>query len=141
MAEVKNRVLIEYEGVVEAEIKDGLLIEYVKTEEQVRDIILKYVKALESEIEVDKAVLVGSYARGCARGGEEIDVLIVSPNFEGISNGLHRKRLLTKKVANVHTLLLPRGAYTPDEYNNRPKELGLTYYKRTGKVIYDKSRN
>ena len=100
-----------------------------------RDIILKYVKALESEIEVDKAVLGGQLCQRAARAvGEEIDVLIVSPNFEGISNGLHRKRLL-------HTLLLPRGAYTPDEYNNRPKELGLTYYKRTGKVIYDKSRD
>ena len=81
-------------------------------------------------------------AGGCPDpdGWDDIDVVIVSPGFEDMRD-YDRRRLLARYSAKAHTLLLPRGAYTPDEYNNRPKELGLTYYKRTGKVIYDKSRD
>lgn len=139
MAEVNDRVIRSRNGVVEIEIKRGFVIAHPKTDEQARDIILEYVKALEEDINVEKAILVGSYARGCPQEWDEIDVIIISPDFKGIKNGVKRNNLLIDKAVKVHEWLLPRGGYTPDEYAHRGDELGLAMHKSFGKVIYEKS--
>ena len=141
MAKVGDRIIRSRDGVVEIEVKRGFVIAHPKTDKQVRDIILEYVDALQEDITVDKAVLVGSYARGCPGEWDEIDVIIVSPDFKGIKNGVERSSLLTDKAVRVHEWLLPRGAYTPDEYAHHADELGLARHKKLGKVIYDRNGN
>ncbi len=139
MATVKDRIIRRgRDGVVEVEIKDGFVVAHPKTQEQTRDLIMEYVEVLGDEIDVERAILTGSYARGCPREWDYIDLVIISPYFESISNGLDRMSFLIKRTINVHHWLNPRG-YTADEYDNRSSELGLGYYKRTGKVIYDKN--
>ena len=139
MAKVKDRIVRRgRDGAVEIEYKDGFVVAHPKTQEQTRDLIMEYVETLRAEIDVERAILTGSYARGCPREWDYIDLVIISPYFERISNGLDRKSFLIKRTINVHHWLNPRG-YTADEYDNRSSELGLGYYKRTGKVIYDKN--
>jgi predicted nucleotidyltransferase len=49
---------------------------------EVRDIILRFVKALtKNGIRVEKALLYGSYASGNFRSGSDLDLAIISPNF------------------------------------------------------------
>ena len=139
MAKVKDRIVRRgRDGAVEIEYKDGFVVAHTKTQKQTRDLIMEYVEVLRAEIDVERAILTGSYARGCPREWDYIDLVIISPYFEGISNGLDRMSFLIKRTINVHHWLNPRG-YTADEYDNRSSELGLGYYKRTGKVIYDKN--
>ena len=138
MAKVNDRVIRSRDGVVEIEVKHGFVIAHPKTDVQVRDIILEYVKALQEDIDIDKAVLVGSYARGCPGEWDEIDVIIISSDFKGIKNGNKRRDLLINKAVKVHEWLLPRGGYTPDEYAHHADELGLARYKAFGKVIYER---
>ena len=47
MVKSKDCVLIARKGVVEVEVKDGIIVAYPKTQEAVREIIMEYVKALE----------------------------------------------------------------------------------------------
>lgn len=139
MAEVKDRIIRRgRDGVVEVEVKDGLVIAHPKTQERARELIMEYVEVLSDEIDVERAILTGSYARGCPREWDQIDVVIISPYFESISNGLDRLSFLARRTRDVHHWISPRG-YTADEYDNRSSELGLGYYKLTGKVIYDKN--
>ena len=139
MAEVKDRIIRRgRDGVVEVEIKGGLVIAHPKTQERARELIMEYVGVLSAEIDVERAILTGSYARGCPREWDHIDVVIISPYFEDISDGFDRMRFLGSRTRGVHHWISPRG-YTADEYDNRSSELGLGYYKRTGKVIYDKN--
>ena len=138
MAKVNDRVIRSRDGVVEIEVKHGFVIAHPKTDEQVRDIILEYVNTLQEYIVVDKAILVGSYARGCPREWDEIDVIIISSDFKSVDNGYRRNDLLIDKAVKVHEWLLPRGGYTPDEYAHHADELGLARYKAFGKVIYER---
>ena len=139
MATVNDRVIRSRDGAVEIEIKHGFMIAHPKTDEQVRGIIVEYVEALQEDIDVEKAILVGSYARGCPSEWDEIDVIIISPDFKGIDNGVKRSDLLINKAVKVHEWLLPRGGYTPDEYAHHADELGLARHKAFGKVIYERS--
>lgn len=140
MAKVGDRIIRSRDGVVEIEVKHGFVIAHPKTYEQVRDIIIKYVETLQEDIVVDKAVLVGSYARGCPGEWDEIDVIIISSDFKSIKQGKKRMDLLISKAVKVHEWLLPRGGYTPDEYAHQADELGLARYKAFGKVIYEKEQ-
>ena len=141
MAKLKDGVISSWNGVVDAEMKDGEFYAYVKTDEQVREMALELVRALETKIEVHKAILTGQYAKGCADEWDGIDVVIVSPNFEGL-NSLDRISLISELMVRggVHHLVEVTGKFTPDEYlNPDPRHtpmLGWSRYR--GKVIYDK---
>lgn len=139
MAKVKDRIVRRgRDGAVEIEYKDGFVVAHPKTQEQTRDLIMEYVELLGDEIDVERAILTGSYARGRPREWDYIDLVIISPYFESISNGIDRRSFLNRRASKIHNWLNPRG-YTADEYDNRSSELGLGYYKLTGKVIYDKN--
>lgn len=53
----------------------------VKTDAEVRAIIKKYLEYVTKEIPVTKVILYGSYAKGNAVDGSDIDVAIQSPAF------------------------------------------------------------
>ena len=58
---------------------------------EITDIIARYCAQLSAlGIRVDRAILFGSHARGEARDGSDIDVLIVSSDFETLNT---RERL------------------------------------------------
>jgi uncharacterized protein len=53
----------------------------VKTDAEVRAIVKKYLDYVTKEMPVTKAVLFGSYAKGNAVDGSDIDLAIESPDF------------------------------------------------------------
>jgi predicted nucleotidyltransferase len=42
-----------------------------------------YIQALSPSVQVSAAYLFGSYAKGCATPDSDIDILVISPDFQG----------------------------------------------------------
>ena len=139
MAEIDERVITTQNGVVDTDAEYEELFERVKTDEEVRDIILEFVKDLDGEIEVHKAILVGRYAKGCAWGGDDIKVAIVSPDFKGL-HGFERSDLVFDNIDiyKLHPLVVVHGHFTPDEFLNGQIESLYGWNWRGGKVIYER---
>ena len=87
-------------------------------------------------IDVDRIVVFGSYARGEEKKGSDIDIIIVSRDFEGkdifdrveIASGLHRE--LVEKTMMPADIMY----YSPTEWEqgnsliiNQAKEEGIIY--------------
>lgn len=141
MAKLKDGIITEWNGVVDAEMKDGVFVAYVKTDKQVREMVLELVKALEVKIEVEKAILVGRYAKGCPDEWDGIEVGIVSPDFAGMS-GVDRVELTSKLATSdkVHHLVGVCGEFTPEKFRNGQIESLYGWNWRNGKVIYERDR-
>lgn len=105
---------------------------FQKKVKNIEAIILKYVAELEKEISVDTVILFGSYAHGTARDYSDIDVLIVSPDFEG---GGERDFALLDRVARKVNPLIEAIPYRPEDFENFEKGDFIHAVRKTGKVI------
>lgn len=108
------------------------------TNEELRETLAKYLSSLEKKIQIDKALLFGSYAKGSANEWSDIDLLIISAalpetNPKG-ANGFYLDKLvgLNKvppelEVIGVHPnkLLNPSTQYFYNEILRTAKEFDL----------------
>ncbi|MGD0622178.1 MAG: nucleotidyltransferase domain-containing protein [Thermacetogeniaceae bacterium] len=80
----------------------------------VEEIIKTYAQAINDQgIKVEKVLLFGSYARGDARSESDIDLIIVSPDFQRMP-APKRWKVLGKAAAKLMEPIEAL-AYTPDE--------------------------
>ncbi|MGA2298185.1 MAG: nucleotidyltransferase domain-containing protein, partial [FCB group bacterium] len=69
----------------------------VKVPEHILEIIRKFIaEALKDNIHIERAVLFGSYAKGTNHEYSDIDLAVVSEDFEGIS--FYDAKKLTKAM-------------------------------------------
>jgi predicted nucleotidyltransferase len=73
----------------------------VYTKENIDSIIHSFLDSIKNEIRIDKVFLFGSYARGTSSKYSDIDLAIVSRDFEGV-RFFDRKRLI-KYIVKVNT--------------------------------------
>jgi predicted nucleotidyltransferase len=66
--------------------------------EGLRSVLSQYIKDLDREIGVEKAYLFGSYAKGKAGNGSDIDIAVFSNRFDNESR-IDAIRYLLKKAA------------------------------------------
>ena len=86
----------------------------VKTEREIKEIISRYAAELEkSGIKSSQILLYGSYAKGNAREGSDIDLIVISESFEDM-NIRERLELLGVAAGKVFEPIEALG-YTPDE--------------------------
>ncbi len=107
----------------------------VKTRSQIKAIVKQYVQNLEARgIRVQRVVLFGSYARGPAHDGSDIDLAVVAPQFARLNI---RERYETLGLANM-TLRAPIQVvgYSPRQWRYRERGSFIDEIQRTGKVIY-----
>lgn len=71
------------------------------TKENIDSIIHSFLDSIKNEIRIDKVFLFGSYARGTSSKYSDIDLAIVSRDFEGV-RFFDRKRLI-KYIVKVNT--------------------------------------
>jgi len=71
------------------------------SKENVETIIRSFLEAIQNEIHVDGVYLFGSYAKGTPSKYSDIDLAIVSRDFEGV-RFFDRKRLI-KYIVKVNT--------------------------------------
>ncbi|MBI2918448.1 MAG: HEPN domain-containing protein [Chloroflexi bacterium] len=106
------------------------------SEEKLPNMIGEFVVALAAlGIEVQKAVLFGSYVNGWPRPASDIDLAVVSDSFKGVPRERRWELLATAKATCDHRI--EPLAYTPGEYHRAGPATFLGEIKRTGKVIYE----
>jgi predicted nucleotidyltransferase len=99
----------------------------------VLEIISAFKNSLESKgIKADKIILFGSYATGQYRLDSDIDVVVISQDFE---NKTYWERIDILSEA-IYDILEPieAMAFTPEEWQSR--ESIITDFAKSGEVIY-----
>ncbi|OGQ04137.1 MAG: hypothetical protein A2W61_08450 [Deltaproteobacteria bacterium RIFCSPLOWO2_01_44_7] len=108
-------------------------------EKRIKDIeglLQDYIRELEKEIRVEKVFIYGSYAHHKEHDYSDIDVAVVSPDFEG---GTERDYLILGRAALKINPLIEAKPYRPTDLDNLSPVEFLSEILRTGKKIYDKA--
>ncbi len=86
-----------------------------KVPAQIIEIVRKFVvEALKDNSRISQAVLFGSYAKGTYNDYSDIDLAIVSDDFEGVS--FYDNKKLTKAMLRT-SIDLETHTYKPEEFN------------------------
>lgn len=100
--------------------------------------INRFIEEANKKIEVKKVILFGSYASGRVSEWSDIDIAVISDDFEGMD---YRERLLflnkiawTQQVSEVDAL-----GYTEAEFEAESPLDFATEIKAHGIVVYEKS--
>jgi len=105
----------------------------VKTGQEVEVIIREYKKTLMSlGINSERIILYGSFAQGKAREDSDIDLIIVSKDFEG-KNIRERLEILGIAAVRIMQPIQAQG-YTPEEIDSEEKSSFIKEVLEYGKV-------
>ena len=89
-------------------------------------------------IRVEAIVLYGSYVTGTPNEDSDIDVAIISPDFEGVPMW-RRQEMIADLTMKRDRRLAPIG-YPSSEYHNPGRHSFLREIVRTGRVVYEAPR-
>ncbi len=92
------------------------------TNERVNKLLRKYLKKVKKNFRVDKSVLFGSRARGDYFLDSDIDLIIVSPDFENIP---FRERMIRLLEWWNESIDLEVFGYTPKEFEKKKKQMSI----------------
>ena len=96
-------------------------------QDAVLNTVRQFKDALESHnIHVEKLILFGSHAAGMAREDSDIDLVVISPNFSGMSYW-DRIDILSEAIHQVYAPI-EASAFTPEEWSSE-KSLIVDYAK------------
>jgi len=86
-------------------------------------IINNFVRKVRKKYKVEKAIFFGSRARGDYLKNSDYDIILVSPDFEGI---FFSKRIaLMYDFWDNYPLEIEPLCYTPKEFEQKKKEIGI----------------
>ena len=98
-------------------------------------IIAGFVGLLSEAVRVEAAVLYGSYVNGTPDDWSDIDIAVISPDFEGLPMW-ERQRIISRATLERDPSLSPIG-YPSSEYHNPGRHSFLREIIRTGRVVYE----
>ena len=98
-------------------------------------IISEFVALLSKAVRVQAIVLYGSYVNGSPDEWSDIDIAVISPDFEGVPMW-ERQRTISHATVDRDSSLSPIG-YPPSEYRNPGRHSFLREIIRTGRVMYE----
>jgi len=104
----------------------------------VKKVIKEYLKYFPKNLRVKSIFLFGSYATGKIRKDSDVDIIVISPDFEKMSF-IKRLELLSCLRRSKITRSIPMDilGYTPEEFNEIDKEsIVMKEAKKEGKMIY-----
>lgn len=99
--------------------------------------ISAFVVLLSKAIRVEAVILYGSYVNGSPDEWSDIDIAVISPDFEDLVLW-ERQRIISHATVNRDASLAPIG-YPSSEYRNPGRHSFLREIIRTGKVVYQAS--
>jgi uncharacterized protein len=104
---------------------------------KIKPIIDIYINEVKNVIKPEKVILFGSYAKGMADEESDIDLLIISKDFNGKTSD-KRHSLLSKAYLNQEKRekSIDYFGITPEEYNNASTLTTLGEAKETGVTVY-----
>ena len=97
--------------------------------------ISDFARLLKAGIRVEAIVLYGSYVSGTPHEYSDIDVAVISPDFEAIPIW-RRQEIIASLTLDRDRRLAPIG-YPSSEYRNRGRHSFLREIIRTGRVVYE----
>jgi predicted nucleotidyltransferase len=106
----------------------------VATTSELDDVIRDFVDRLRHEIRVEAVLLYGSYAYGHPHEWSDIDVAVISPDFEGVRMP-QRLKTVARLMAGADPRLMAL-AFSSSEYHHPPAASFLPEILRTGKVLH-----
>ena len=106
----------------------------VKTPPQLKRAINRYVASLNQYIRIEKVILFGSYADGRAHDLSDIDLAVISPDFDGKS--LYKRAALLAKARVDCDPAIESLAYGSKQYAHADRQSFIGELKRTGMIVY-----
>lgn len=97
----------------------------------------RFINILKDNIDIEKVIIFGSFVRGDQRRWSDIDLAVISDNFEKMN--FHERLVFLGMLAwQAQAVEIEALGYTRNEFKNATKLDFLGEIKRTGKVIYSK---
>jgi uncharacterized protein len=96
--------------------------------------IERFIKEAQKHIDVDSVILFGSSVNGKNRKWSDIDLAVVSKDFNKMTP-FKRMVYLGKIAWNAKTTQIEAFGYTPEEYAKSSPTDFISEIKRTGKVL------
>jgi len=106
----------------------------VTTAAELDTAIREFVRLLEKGLKIEAIVLFGSHARGTSYEDSDIDLAVISPDFEGVPMNRRQEMIADLSVHRPYNLS-PIG-YPSSEYHNPGPHSFLREIVVTGKVVY-----
>ena len=103
-----------------------------------KKVVKEYLKCFPSSIKVNGVFLFGSHATGKAREDSDIDIVVISTDFEKI-DFIKRMEMLSRFRQAEITRSTPMDiiGYTPEEFANIDKEsVMMRQAKKEGRMIF-----
>ncbi len=97
-----------------------------------------FVSRLRSAVRIEVVILYGSYAKGTAGEWSDIDVAVISPDFEARSTW-DRQEMIARSTVGRAYRITPIG-FSSSEYHNPGRHSFLREIIRTGRVVYEAPR-
>ena len=107
----------------------------VTTAAEPKQAIDDFIRLLQKGIRVEAVILYGSYANTNPHEWSDIDLAIISPDFEGKSLP-ERQRTISKLTFERVSRIEPIG-YPSSEYHNPGRHSFLREIIRTGRAVYE----
>ena len=107
----------------------------VATAVELENAISDFIQRLQKGIWIEAVVLYGSYAHGTAREWSDIDLAVISPDFEGVSIW-QRQETIARLTVHRFPDIAPIG-YPSSEYHNPGRHSFLREIIRSGRVVYE----
>lgn len=109
----------------------------VKTETQLKKAINRFITRLRRKIRISQIILFGSYARGNPRPYSDIDVAVISPDFNKMSE-IEAMQFLSLQAKDADILIEPI-SFPSKELKHPVTGSFLDYILKNGKIIYKSS--
>ncbi len=109
----------------------------VATATELRQAIDDFIRLLQKGIRVEAIIFYGSYVHGTPHEWSDIDLAVISPDFEGVPLP-ERQRTISRLTLHRHRGISPIG-YPSSEYHNPGPHAFLREIIRTGRVVYEAS--
>src|SRR3972149_6312566 len=97
-------------------------------------IISGFLGLLGTAVRVEAVVLYGSYVNGSPDEWSDIDIAVISPDFEDLPMW-ERQRIISRATAQREARLAPIGYPSSEDHNPGPHSF-LREIIRTGRVVY-----
>jgi hypothetical protein len=109
----------------------------VATASDLGKIVSEFVTLLGKSVRVEAVILFGSYVKGSPDEWSDIDIAVISPDFEGVPMW-ERQRIISRATADREASLAPIG-YASSEYRQPGRHSFLREILRTGTIVYQAS--
>jgi predicted nucleotidyltransferase len=108
----------------------------VTTQAEVERAISRFIGDLQDGIRVEAVVLYGSHVHGQPHEWSDIDVAVISPDFEGLPIN-ERQSIISRLTWRDRDVSLAPIGYPSSEYHDPGRHSFLREIIRTGRVVYE----